>query len=133
MRRRSLALVVAVPLAFALAAAARPRAPHAARIVAACNPSGNAHVEPERVNMKRQDHVEWREQTGRATAWVITPKDPDAWPFADTIRGNQDAPAATALPADDAEEDLVYEYMVTITCRDGSTQVIDPEIVIGAN
>jgi hypothetical protein len=131
MYRRVLALLVAVPLALAIAAAARPRAPKAVTITAACNPSGNPNVRPQRRDMKRQDHVEWREPSGRARSWIITPKDPSDWPFADTIRSDESRRAATALPPADAAIDHVFAYEVTITCEDGTTQKIDPEIVIG--
>ena len=88
--------------------------------------------------MARQDHVEWQEQTGRATAWMITPKDRERWPFADTIRGSQETPAATGLPVTtgllaSARDSVHLQYDVTITCQDGRTQHIDPEIVIGPN
>lgn len=131
MRRRVLAFLVAVPLALALAAAAWPRAPKAVTITGACTPSGNADVRPRRRDMTRLDHVEWREPTRRAASWMITPKDPADWPFADTIRGNQTTPAATALPPSTAAAGHPFAYEVTITCQDGRTQVIDPEIVIG--
>jgi hypothetical protein len=137
MRRRALTLLVAVPLVLAVAASARPRLPRAVRIVAACNPSENPRVEPQSRSMARQDNVEWREETERATAWMITPKDRERWPFADTIRGNQDAPAATGLPTTttgllaSARDSVRYQYDVTITCQDGTVQHIDPEIVIG--
>ena len=138
MRRRALAVLVTVPLVLAVAASARPRAPRTVRIVAACNPSENPRVEPESRSMARQDHVEWQEQTGRATAWMITPKDAERWPFADTIRGSQDMPAATDSPSTtgllaSARDSVRYQYDVTITCQDGTIQHIDPEIVIGPN
>jgi len=136
MHRRALAALVTVFLVFVVAAAARPRAPQPVRIVAACNPSENPRVEPQSRSMARQDNVEWREETGRATAWMITPKDPERWPFADTIRGNQETLAATGLPVTtgllaSARDSVRVQYDVTITCQDGTTQRIDPEIVIG--
>jgi len=134
MRLHSLVLPVAVPVLLVLGAASvARRAPKAVTITAACNPSGNPDVQPQRRDMTRQDHVEWREPSGRATAWTITPKDPADWPFADTLRGDQETPAATALPAASAPADHPFGYQVRITCADGSTQTIDPDIVIGGN
>jgi hypothetical protein len=115
----------------ALVAFTLPRDPKGVQIVAACNASGNLAVRPQRRDMSRQDHVEWREQSGRAVSWMITPKDPENWPFADTIRGNQAAPASTGLPDPSARDSVPFGYTVTITCRDQSIQTIDPDIMIG--
>ncbi len=107
-------------------------APRFATITAACTPANNPQVRPPRIEMSRADHVEWREPSGRAVEWVISPKDPEDWPFAhDSYTGTRDGPAVTPQPRADAVADHPYAYEVTITCADGSTQVIDPDIVIG--
>jgi hypothetical protein len=103
-----------------------PRAPKYATITAACTP-GSPSVEPHTVQMSRADNVEWREPSGRAISWTITPKDPARWPFGAEIRGNQQAPANSGTPGATG----TYSYNVTIQCADGSTQVIDPDIIIG--
>lgn len=109
-----------------------PRAPKYATITAACNPSGNPGVEPAQVLMTHADNVEWREPSGRAVSWIITPKDTLRWPFPGSIGGNQQAPADSGAPTAGAAAGT-YGYNVTLTCVDGSTQVIDPDIIIGEN
>jgi len=131
MRLRSLVLPFTAMSTLALVAFTLPREPKGVQIVAACNASGNLDVQPQRRDMSRQDHVEWREQSGRAVSWMITPKDPENWPFADTIRGNQTTPASTGLPETSAPAAVPFAYSVTITCSDGSMQTIDPDIMIG--
>lgn len=109
-----------------------PPDPRFATITGACNEGENPQVQPNRVLMSRADHVEWREPSGRATQWVISPKDPEDWLFPEaSYTGTQEAPATTPSPREDALADHPYGYNVTITCSDGSTEVIDPEIVIG--
>ena len=109
-----------------------PRDPKFATIAGACTPSENPSVQPAQVLMTRSDNVEWREPSGRAASWAITPKDPQRWPFAGSIGGNQQSPANSGAPTEGAALG-VYSYNVTITCADGSTQVIDPDIIIGEN
>ncbi len=109
-----------------------PPEPRFATVTAACTPGENPQVQPNRVLMTRADHVEWREPSGRATQWVISAKDPEDWPFpAASYTGTQEVPATTPTPRQDALQDHPYAYNVTISCSDGSTQTIDPEIVIG--
>ena len=133
MRRYALVPLVALVVAgFARSGDEAPPEPRFATITAACNPSDNAQVQPNRVLMRRVDHVEWREPSGRAAAWVISPKDPADWPFPQaSYAGTQAAPAVTPTPRPDALIDHPYAYNVTITCVDGSTEVIDPDIIIG--
>jgi hypothetical protein len=131
MRLRSIALPVFVPVVFAIGVSTvTMRDPQGVNIVAACNPSGNPSVQPLKREMKRADHVEWRESAKKATSWMITPKDPANWPFADTIRGNQNSPANSLTPAAGAPAGVPFGYEVTIFCTDGRVQHIDPEIVI---
>jgi hypothetical protein len=82
--------------------------------------------------MTHADNVEWREPSGRAVSWIITPKDTLRWPFPGSIGGNQQAPADSGAPTAGAAAGT-YGYNVTLTCVDGSTQVIDPDIIIGEN
>ncbi len=131
MRLRSMAVPFVVPVVFMLGVATVARAPKDVTITAACNTSGNPDVQPQRRDMTRADHVEWREPSGRASSWMITPKDTANWPFADTIRGNQETPAATAIPAPSAPANHDFGYDVTIYCADGTVQHVDPIIVIG--
>ena len=123
-------LVVAV--AFTGPGPDAPRDPKFATIAGACTPAENPSVQPAQVLMTRADNVEWREPSGRATSWVITPKDAERWPFPSSIGGTPQGPANSGAPAAGAAAG-VYSYNVTITCGDGSTQVIDPDIIIGEN
>jgi hypothetical protein len=82
--------------------------------------------------MRRADNVRWTENSGRATSWEIVPKDTLDWPFASrSIVGTPEAPADSGTPVSQAQQDHVYSYAVHIHCTDGSTQTIDPEIIIG--
>lgn len=118
---------------FAAPAPDAPRDPKFATITAACTPGGQASVQPSSVHVTRADNVEWREPSGRAAAWRIEPKDAARWPFAsDSIGGNPEAPANSGVPVAGALAGT-YGYNVIITCKDGSEQVIDPDIIIGEN
>lgn len=135
MRRYSIGLVPL--LVFAVAGLVRPDAeeaavPRFANITAACNASGNPQVQPPQIDMKRADSIIWREPSGRATSWVITPKDPENWPFAQSsFTGTQALPATTQRPVASALENHTYSYNVDIVCADSTQQHIDPDIVIG--
>ena len=108
------------------------RVPKQANITAACNPSGNPSVNPQRIDMLRVDHVEWRSVSPGAVAWTITPKDPANWPWAEaSFTGTPDAPAVTPQPLPGALLNHLYSYNVTVVCRNGTTQLIDPDIIIG--
>lgn len=108
------------------------REPKHATITAACNPSGNPQVRPPSIAMSRADHIEWRSNSPRVTSWTISPKDPDDWPFAQpSFTGTREAPAVTPQPLASATANHPYAYNVAITCEDGTTQLIDPDIIIG--
>ncbi|HKJ01401.1 MAG TPA: hypothetical protein VJ997_03070 [Longimicrobiales bacterium] len=123
------ALVVA-SLGVMGSAADAPRAPQFVNIVAACNPSGNQRVEPSQVRIKFADNVVWRVVGNRAASFTITPKDVERWPFRRDIGGNQTTSANSGSPAAGTAAGT-YGYNVNITCADGSTQLIDPDIIIG--
>ena len=106
--------------------------PQFANIVGACNPSENSAVQPPVIRMRRVDNVQWRSVSPNAVSWVITPKVPGDWPFATSAHaGNPNADANSGLPVEGAEAERVYRYNVTVTCADGTTDVIDPDIIIG--
>ncbi|MCG6955700.1 MAG: hypothetical protein LJF04_06885 [Gemmatimonadetes bacterium] len=131
--------VLTFPLAGLVAATAvttsrtaLPRVPQQAQITAACTPGSTPQVTPATVAMARTDIVQWRSVSSGATSWTITPKDTTDWLFAvDSITGNPEEPATSPEPLESAAAGHPYRYMVTITCSDGSSQVIDPDIVIG--
>lgn len=133
MRLRVIALPVLAASVLALASGDdETRVPRHANITAACNPGGNPSVNPSRIDMTRVDHVEWRSVSPRATQWVIYPKDPADWPWEQqSFTGTPEAPAVTPQPLPSAQANHVYRYNVRVTCADGSTQIIDPDIVIG--
>ena len=109
-----------------------PFDPRFANIVAACTPGSTPQVQPQRVVMSRQDSVVWRVTSGQASSWTITPKDPQNWLFDQTtFTGTPASPAVTRRPSPDAVEGRPYAYNVSISCPDGSSQLIDPDIVIG--
>ena len=109
-----------------------PRDPQLANIVGACSPSENGAVQPPVIRMRRIDNVVWRSASPNVASWVITPKEAGDWPFAAAFHaGNQQAGADSGLPTEGAEAERAYRYNVTITCANGSTEVIDPEIIIG--
>jgi hypothetical protein len=82
--------------------------------------------------MGRQDSVVWREPSGRARSWTITPKDTTDWLFEQrAFAGSQESPAVTPRPRPDALENHPYAYRVSIVCADGTTQDVDPDIIIG--
>jgi len=101
-------------------------------IVAACTPGDNPSVQPQLIRMNRIDNISWRLASGQATGYTITPKNPQNWPFAQvSISGTPEAPPTSPNPRPEAQNGVVYSYNVTISCPDGSTQLIDPDIVIG--
>ena len=106
-----------------------PWVPRVVNIVAACT-GGSPRVEPSQVRINFADNVEWR-ATGQVTSFAITPKDTERWPFPRNIAGNPQTPASSGLPPTGTPVGT-YLYYVVISCPDGSTQVIDPEIIIGA-
>ena len=107
--------------------------PRFANIVAACAGQGTQpSVRPNRVLMNRVDSIVWREQTGRSSRFVISPKNPENWLFdQQSFTGTPQSPARTRRPSPGAAAGVPYAYNVTITCSDGRTQIIDPDIVIG--
>ena len=108
------------------------RDPKEANITAACTPGDNPGVNPPTIAMKRADHIVWGSVSPRAVSWTITPKDPSNWPFAEqSFTGTPDAPAVTPPPLASAILNHAYSYNVTVVCSDGSSQVIDPDIIIG--
>jgi hypothetical protein len=134
MRLRVLTLpaLLALAVGFYPGADDAPPVPRYANITAACNPSGNPSVNPARINMNRVDHIEWRAQSPRVASFTISPKDPANWPFAQaSFSGTGEAPAVTPSPVAGARANHSYAYNVTIQCTDGSTQIIDPDIIIG--
>jgi hypothetical protein len=131
MRLRFLALPALLPAVVWLGASTAAGGPKSVKIVAACDSANHPTVQPLRRDMKRQDHVEWTEPAHKANAWMITPKDQEDWPFADTIRGDQQHSASSATPAPSAPAGHPFGYEVTIYCANGTTQHIDPIIIIG--
>jgi hypothetical protein len=133
--------VLIFPLAGLMAAAAvttspsgPPRVPQQAQITAACTPGSTPQVTPAVVAMARADIVQWRSVSSGATSWTITPKDPKDWLFAvASIVGNPQSPATSPQPLQSAVAGHHYRYTVRITCSDGSSQVIDPDIVGGGS
>lgn len=136
MRLHVLVLPVAVVLATLPASAPdSPTAPvpRQAFITGACNPSENPAVNPPRIDMARVDHIEWRTQSPQVASFTITPKVPENWPFAaQSFAGTRDTPAVTPQPLPTALLNHTYSYNVILLCSDGSTQVIDPDIIIGS-
>lgn len=135
MRLRVVILPLVLMLAVALASAVRPdaaRAPKYADITAACTPGGKGHVSPPTIAMKRADNIEWRSVSPRAVSWTITPKDPADWPFDDgSFTGTERSGAVTPSPRAAATLNHAYRYNVTVVCRDGTSETIDPDIIIG--
>ena len=139
MRLRAIAMPLVAVLAAASLLQPQPgsegdavRVPKQANITAACNPQRNGAVNPERIDMTRLDHVEWRSVSPKAVSFTITPKDPGNWPWAETsFSGTADSAAVTPAPLPSAQLNHPYAYNVTVRCDDGSTEVIDPDIIIG--
>jgi hypothetical protein len=137
MRLRVVTLPVLLILIGVLASARRAdavREPRYANIVAACTgaPNDTARVEPPSIAMKRADHVQWRSRSPNADSFAVTPKNPDDWPFAElSFKGTRSAPAVTPEPLPTAILGHAYRYDVTVFCRNGTTQTIDPDIIIG--
>ena len=135
MRRLALAAVpvlALVAVGFVNADADRVPEPKFASITGACNASGSPQVQPGRIQMLRADNVVWREPSGRAASFTIEPKNPQDWAFAQaSFTGTPQQPATTPPPSPNAVAGHPYAYKVTIRCSDGSTQVIDPDLVIG--
>lgn len=130
------AFVLPVALLLAASPASTPdadRVPRQAFITGACNPSGNAAVNPQRIDMTRVDNIEWHSQSPRVASFTITPKVPENWPFAaQSFAGTRDTPAVTPQPLPSALLNHTYSYNVNIVCEDGTTQLIDPDIIIGS-
>lgn len=134
--RRSLYVLLPIALISAAGFASRDsevRDPRFANIVGTCGPAAaEPAVVPPRVFMSRADSVVWRVTGGGATSWTITPKDPEDWLFDQTsFTGTPESPAVTRRPREEALPDHPYAYNVSVTCPDGTTQLIDPDIVIG--
>jgi hypothetical protein len=135
MRLRVVTVPVLLLVALSAVWAHRPevrRVPRAANITAACTPGGNPGVHPPSIAMARADHIAWTSVSPRAVSWTITPKDPANWPFAEpSFTGTPGSPAVTPQPLPGALLNHVYGYNVTVVCSDGTSQVIDPDIIIG--
>lgn len=135
MRLRVVTLPFLLLVAGSMLWAARPEAPRApkqANITAACTPGDNPGVNPPTIAMQRADHIVWGSVSPRAVSWTITPKDPANWPWSEmSFTGTPEAPAVTPQPLPGALANHVYSYNVTVVCRDGTTQLIDPDIIIG--
>jgi len=137
MRLHVVTLPVLLILLGVLVSTRRPegaRAPQRANLVAACTgaPNDTARVEPPSIAMRRADHVEWWSRSPNADSFAVTPKDPADWPFAEPIfKGTRGAPAVTPQPDSSATLNHPYRYNVTVFCRNGTTQTIDPDIIIG--
>lgn len=136
MRRYALSLaplVVLVAAGFARSGSTAAFDPRFANITAACTPANNPQVQPPRITMARQDSIIWREQSGRAVSWTITPKNAEDWLFDQaTFTGNRGGTAVTRRPRAGALANHPYRYNVRIVCADGTAQAIDPDIIIGA-
>jgi len=137
MRLRVLTLPVATLLsatALTVHRAPTPRVPQQAQITAACTSGTTPKVTPATIALARADNIQWRSVSPGATSWTITPKDPKNWLFAVTsITGSPQSPATSPQPLQSAVAGYHYRYMVRITCSDGSSQVIDPDIVVGGS
>lgn len=135
MRLRVMILPVLVLLTLAAAATTRghtPRAPKEAKVVGACTPSEQPRVNPPSIAMRRSDNVVWTSASQGATSWTITPKDTLDWPWAQrTFTGTPEAGATTPEPLASAIERHPYQYNVLVQCADGTSQTIDPDIIIG--
>jgi len=135
MRLRVMILPLLVLLTLTAAAANRgrtPRAPQEAKVTGACTPSDQARINPPSIAMRRSDNVAWTSASPNATSWTITPKDTLDWPFAArTFTGTPEAPATTPQPLASAIERHAYRYNVRVQCADGTSQDIDPDIIIG--
>lgn len=124
-------VILAAPALLALRTDGRP-APKQANITAACTPGGNPGVNPPSIAMRRADHIVWGSVSPKAVAWTITPKDTLDWPFAAmSFTGTPTAPAVTPQPLPGAVLHHAYGYNVTVVCADGTSQLIDPDIIIG--
>jgi hypothetical protein len=84
------------------------------------------------------DNVLWRDPSGQAESFTITPKTPGAWPFAGpNPRANRGQAANSGRPQGQTrgggavQPGQVYSYNVIIQCPGDVEQVIDPDIVIG--
>ncbi len=136
MRLRVMILPLLVLLTLTAAAANRgrtPRAPKEAKVTGACTPSGKAQITP----AEHRDAAVGQRRVGArrprsATSWTITPKDTLDWPWAErSFTGTPAAAATTPQPLPSAIEKHPYRYNVLVQCADGTTQDIDPDIIIG--
>jgi hypothetical protein len=135
MRLRVMILPLLVLLTLTAAAAHRgrtPRAPQEAKVTGACNASDQARINPPSIAMRRSDNVVWTSSSPQATSWTVTPKDTLDWPWTQrSFTGTPATPATTPQPLPSAIEKHPYRYNVLVRCADGSTQNIDPDIIIG--
>lgn len=132
MRLRSLVLPALLPAALWLGVSTTTGASVPVNIVSDCG-SGNPGVNPSSpVHITHQDWVLWREPAHKATSWTITPKNAKNWPFPNPIRGNAKQPANSGKPAASAPANDTVGYTVTIVCKNGKKQSIDPIIIIGS-
>jgi hypothetical protein len=134
MRLRVIILPLAAVLAAAVAAVRAPAlpVPQQANVTSACTPGTQAQVTPATIAMKRTDNVVWGSVSPNATSWTIAPKDTLDWLWSQrTFTGTPKTPATTPEPLASAKVNHPYRYKVTVACEDGTTQVIDPDIIIG--
>lgn len=110
------------------------RDPKYATITNACTPNRAPDVNPPTIHMTKADHIEWRAASPQVTSWTIRPVDPAHWPFAEpSFSGGGERAAVTPTPLADAAEGVPYAYLVEVTCADGTSDDIDPDIIIGGN
>lgn len=135
MRLRVLALPLAVLLGTSAPTGHPVQAPQPQRatITGVCTPGGSGAVNPQRINMRRADHIAWSTNAAQVVSFTITPKEEGNWPFeASAFAGTRFNPAVTPQPLASARENHPYAYNVTVLCADGTVEVIDPDIIIGS-
>ena len=114
MRRAVFALLPLALVAIGMTAPAEEPAEEPAfevrvvNIVAACTPGTNPAVQPPLIQMNRIDNISWRLASGQASGAAVP-----------------------EMKRIEAEDGVRYSYNVSISCPDGSSQLIDPDIVIG--
>ena len=137
MSPRVMTLPLLAVLATAAVAAVRAPAlpvPQQANVTSACTPGAQAQVTPATIAMKRTDNVVWGSVSPNAVSWTIAPKDTLDWPWTQsTFTGTPEAVATTPEPLASAKVNHPYRYKVTVACEDGTTQVIDPDVIIGGS
>lgn len=134
MRLRVMTLPLLVVVAGGTLVTSRDAAPPEAReakVTAACT-GGHGHISPNSRGLRKIDHVVWTSVSPKAVSWTITPKDPKDWPWSQmSFAGTPSSPATTPQPLSTARVgEPPYEYKVLVVCEDGTTETIDPDIII---